>query len=63
MFFLENINIGDGILSIGAGESHLLNVCINPEQQAQGYGRKLVEHLLAQTRGHNAQKTFLEVRA
>ena len=36
VFFLEKTNIGHGILSFGAGESHLLNVCINPEQQGQG---------------------------
>mgnify|MGYP001596360324 FL=1 len=63
VFLLEKTNIGHGILSFGAGESHLLNICINPEQQRHGYGRKLIEHLLAQARERKAQKTFLEVRA
>ncbi len=63
VLLLDDRNIGHGILSFGAGESHLLNVCINPEQQGRGYGRKLVEHLLGQAGKQNAEKIFLEVRA
>lgn len=54
--------IGHGILSFGAGEAHLLNVCIARGNQGRGFGRILVEHLLDQARGHGASVVFLEVR-
>ena len=54
--------IGHGILSFGAGEAHLLNVCVNPDYQGNGYGRELVEHLIKQARSRAATRMFLEVR-
>ncbi|XOV90304.1 MAG: ribosomal protein S18-alanine N-acetyltransferase [Pseudomonadota bacterium] len=62
LFVLEGRNIGHSVLSVGAGESHLLNVCINPDHQGQGYGRILVEHMLARARYRHASCVFLEVR-
>src|SRR5437879_647811 len=38
--------IGHGIMSIAAGECHLLNICIHPDWQQRGLGRQLVEFLL-----------------
>lgn len=58
----EGTVIGHGILSIAAGECHLLNVCITPEKQGRGFGRLLVEHLLDQAALQEAGKVFLEVR-
>ena len=54
--------IGHGILSVAADESHLLNVCIHPDQQGNGYGRILVEFMIECARLKNAQSLFLEVR-
>ena len=53
---------GYGVMSLVVGEAHLLNICIAPEWQRQGYGRLLLEHFmdLAQERG--ASQMFLEVR-
>lgn len=62
LFIFERRNIGHGILSVAAGESHLLNVCINPEFQGQGFGRLLVEHMLKRARYRRAERIFLEVR-
>jgi ribosomal-protein-alanine N-acetyltransferase len=53
---------GYGVTSIGAGESHLLNLCVRPESQQQGIGRKLLLHLISLARRHNAEMMFLEVR-
>ena len=40
-------NIGGyGIMSLVVGEAHLLNICISPEWQQQGYGRLLLEHFI-----------------
>ena len=54
--------IGHGILTVAAGESHLLNVCIHPDCQGHGFGKILVEHMLERARAKDAQRVFLEVR-
>ena len=54
--------IGHGVISVAAGESHLLNVCIHPEHQGGGAGRAMVEHLLECARQLQATIMFLEVR-
>ena len=55
-------NVGHGILSVAAGESHLLNVCVHPDFQGHGFGRILVEHLLERARTGEVSTIFLEVR-
>ena len=54
--------IGHGILSVAAGESHMLNVCIHPDCQGYGFGKFMVEHLLARARIKKAKRIYLEVR-
>lgn len=53
--------IGHGVLSLVAGEAHLLNVCIAQREQGRGHGRQLVLHLLDRARAA-ADLVFLEVR-
>ena len=60
---VEHRAVGHGILSSGAGEAHVLNLCVHPEQQGAGLGRKLLKHLLAQAAGRKVNSVFLEVRA
>jgi [ribosomal protein S18]-alanine N-acetyltransferase len=59
---LDGEVIGYGILSVGAGEAHVLNVCIGPEQRGQGFGRHLMKRLLDIARWNGAERVFLEVR-
>lgn len=54
--------IGHGILNVAAGECHLLNVCVNPQNQSCGLGRRMVEHLLVQAVRQGAERVYLEVR-
>lgn len=54
--------IGYGIMSTGAQEAHILNLCIHPNLQRCGYGQRLLNHLLALARQQNTQTVFLEVR-
>ena len=54
--------VGHGVVSFGAGEAHLLNVCIRRQSQGQGHGRALVLHLLERARAREADVLFLEVR-
>lgn len=53
---------GHGIMSMGAGECHLLNICVHPEHQRRGLGRDLVNFLLALARHKKARVALLEVR-
>lgn len=53
---------GYGVMTLGAGEAHLLNVCIRAELRRQGIGRRLLELLLEHAMAQGANDVFLEVR-
>lgn len=55
--------VGYGILSIAAGEAHILNLCVRPDLQGQGLGRWLLAELIAFARRQRAEILFLEARA
>lgn len=59
---LEHGIIGHGIMSVAAGECHLLNICIHPEFQRQGLGEGMVLFLLDFARKKKARVALLEVR-
>ena len=50
------------LMSIAAGEAHVLNICIAPDMQGQGHGRRLLHALLQMARGRHVSRVFLEVR-
>jgi ribosomal-protein-alanine N-acetyltransferase len=54
--------IGHGILSVAAGECHLLNICVHPNHRRRGLGRAMVEFLLDLARRKGAKVALLEVR-
>jgi ribosomal-protein-alanine N-acetyltransferase len=35
---VDELAAGYGILSIGAGEAHVLNLCVDPSRRSQGLG-------------------------
>ncbi|MDG2288868.1 MAG: ribosomal protein S18-alanine N-acetyltransferase [Woeseiaceae bacterium] len=53
---------GYAILSVAAGEAHILNLCIDPEFRALGYGEKMLDELLYRARSAVVSEVFLEVR-
>ncbi len=57
----ENV-IGYGVLSTGASEAHVLNVCVVPAEQGRGHGRRIVKRLLDLARWHRSERVYLEVR-
>ena len=59
---LDVITVGYGIIASGAGEAHLLNVCVREEFRNRGFGRLLMTHLLTLAAGAGAAVVFLEVR-
>ncbi|MGD8830533.1 MAG: ribosomal protein S18-alanine N-acetyltransferase [Pseudomonadales bacterium] len=54
--------LGHAVVTIGAGEAHLLNVCIRGSEQGRGLGRALVIHALERAHAAGADALFLEVR-
>lgn len=59
---IDRVLSGYGIVAVGGGESHILNVCVDPANRRRGVGRVILEHLLAVAKEHSAHKTYLEVR-
>jgi [ribosomal protein S18]-alanine N-acetyltransferase len=53
---------GYGIMSVGAGEAHILNVCIREEYRSRGLARKMLLYLLDRARIAGMYEAFLEVR-
>jgi ribosomal-protein-alanine N-acetyltransferase len=59
---LDYLLVGYGIVASGAGEAHLLNVCVREEFRNRGFGRTLLAGLLQQAALAGAEVIFLEVR-
>jgi [ribosomal protein S18]-alanine N-acetyltransferase len=53
---------GYGILSMGAGEAHVLNLCIGEHLRRRGVGRRLLLSVLCHARDRGIRDAFLEVR-
>ncbi len=63
VYMLDQRLIGYGIMSVAAGEAHILNLCIHPEHQGKGLARYLLQRLLTLAREHGADTAFLEARS
>lgn len=53
---------GYGVMSVAAGESHILNLTVDPEMQRRGVGTRMMKHFVQLARRHNADTVMLEVR-
>lgn len=53
---------GYGILSVAAGEAHILNLCVDPDFRRLGYGDRLLDEILSRARAAGVREIFLEVR-
>jgi len=54
--------VGYGILSVAAGEAHILNLCVDPMYRVLGYGELLLDELLRVSGCEAVAEIFLEVR-
>jgi ribosomal-protein-alanine N-acetyltransferase len=59
---VEGAFAGYGIMSTGAGEAHVLNLCVAEEFHRRGLGREILRVLLAEADMLNVRDVFLEVR-
>ena len=53
---------GYAILSVAAGEAHILNLCIEPAYRSHGYGERILDEILFRARTSSVREIFLEVR-
>jgi ribosomal-protein-alanine N-acetyltransferase len=51
-----------GIVAMGAGEAHVLNVCVSEAMRSCGVGRNMMRLLLERAAQAGMQDVFLEVR-
>src|SRR5215472_12644158 len=54
--------IGYGVMSVGAGEAHILNLCVDAGVRCQGIGRRMLDYLLDRGAAAGMTEAFLEVR-
>jgi ribosomal-protein-alanine N-acetyltransferase len=59
---LDGDVVGYSIMSVAAGEAHLLNICIAKSLRGGGVGSRLLTEMLSRARVYRATRIFLEVR-
>jgi [ribosomal protein S18]-alanine N-acetyltransferase len=59
---LESRVIGYGVMSVGAGEAHVLNLCVSDAYRCRGLGRRMLVYLLERGAAAGMSEAFLEVR-
>ncbi len=58
----EGAVVGYGVLSVAAGEAHILNLCVDPMYRELGYGEQLLNEILSMANAAMVREIFLEVR-
>jgi|SRR5579864_6572239 len=51
-----------GVMSLGAGEAHILNLCVGETYRCRGVGRRLLGSLIERATAAGMADAFLEVR-
>ena len=62
MLKIENEIIGYAFFSVAETDSHLLNITVSKDYQRNGYGKKILEQVVFQSKVLGATVIFLEVR-
>ncbi len=58
----NGLPVAYAVMSVGAREAHMLNLCVRPELQNKGYGRAILADMMDLARRLRADILFLEVR-
>jgi len=51
-----------GVMSVGAGEAHILNLCVGQLYRCRGVGKRLLTYLIERGAASGMSEAFLEVR-
>jgi ribosomal-protein-alanine N-acetyltransferase len=54
--------VGYGVMSVGAGEAHILNLCVGELYRCRGVGKHLLAYLIERGTAAGMSEAFLEVR-
>ncbi len=54
--------LGHVVMSVVLKEAHILNICLYPQNQNKGWGRKLLNETEIVAKNYGAETCFLEVR-
>jgi ribosomal-protein-alanine N-acetyltransferase len=58
----DRLVCGYGILSVAAGEAHILNLCVDPNFRKHGFGERILNEILVRASRAEVREIFLEVR-
>lgn len=58
----HGVTVGYAVLTVGAGEAHLLNLSVAAGWQRRGLGREILSYVMEFIREHKLSSMFLEVR-
>ena len=58
----DEVIVGYAVLMMAPGESHVLNLCVNPEHHRKGIGRELLRLLMEKSAQSGVDMILLEVR-
>ena len=59
---LEGAIVAYGVVAMGAGEAHILNLCVRGDLRGRSVGRQMLALLLERARQAGMEAVFLEVR-
>ena len=59
---LEHAVIAYSVMSVGAGESHILNLCVAEDFRGRGIGKRLLSYMVDRAASLGMDEAFLEVR-
>jgi ribosomal-protein-alanine N-acetyltransferase len=59
---MEGEVVAYGIVAMGAGEAHILNLCVHGDMRGRGVGRQMLRLLIERARQAGTAEVFLEVR-
>jgi len=51
-----------GLVSVAVNEAHILNICVSPELQGKGLGKRMLHKLMQLAADRQGNSIFLEVR-
>lgn len=59
---LDGQVIAYGVMSFGAGEAHILNLCVSGQYRCRGVGRRMLGTLIDRAAAAGMSEAYLEVR-
>lgn len=62
VFLHKDKIIAYSIISVAAGESHLLTIVVAKDEQHKGYGKKMLDEMIRIAKKNTANAMYLEVR-